>query len=60
MRRRVAELRLLGHSAKRWHGGGPQFEMAVTAGDNELGVAGGRRRVLQNGVLGCRPVCLVH
>ena len=40
MCQRVAELRLLGHRAKRRHGGGPQIQVAVTAGDNELGVAG--------------------
>ena len=34
--------------------------MAVTGGDNELGVARVRGRVLQEGVLGCRPVCLVQ
>ena len=34
--------------------------MAVTAGDNELGVARVRVRVLQDGVLGRRPVCLVQ
>ena len=50
MHRRVAEMRLLGHRAKRPHGGRPQFEVAVTAGDNELGVAGARRRVLRDGV----------
>ena len=34
--------------------------MAVTAGDNELGVARVRGRVLQDGVLGRRPVRLVQ
>ena len=34
--------------------------MAVTAGDNELGVARVRGRVLQAGVLGRRPVRLVQ
>ena len=60
MHRRVAELRLLGHRAKPAHCGRPQFEVAVTAGDNELGVAGARRRVVQDGVLGCRPVHVVQ
>ena len=60
MRRRVTELPLLGHGANSPHGRGPQLEVAVTAGDNQLGLAGGRRRVLQEGVLGRRPVCLVQ
>ena len=60
MRPRVAELFLRGHRAKRPHGGGPQVEVAVTAGDDELGVAGARRRVLQDGVLGRCPVRLVQ
>ena len=34
--------------------------MAVIADINELGVAGARRLVLQDGVLGCRPVRLVQ
>ena len=34
--------------------------MAVTAGDDELGVARVRGRVLQDGVLGRRPVRLVQ
>ena len=34
--------------------------MAVTAGDNELGMVGAQQRVLQDGVLGCRPVRLVQ
>ena len=34
--------------------------MAVTTGDNELGVARVRGRVLQDGVLGRRPVRLVQ
>ena len=34
--------------------------MAVTAGDNELGVARVRGRVLQDGILGRRPVRFVQ
>ena len=34
--------------------------MAPTAGDDELGVAGARRRVLQDAVLGCCPVRFVQ
>ena len=34
--------------------------MAVRAGDNELGVASVRGRVMQDGVLGSRPVRLVQ
>ena len=34
--------------------------MAVTAGDNELGLTRVRGRVLQDSVLGRRPVCLVQ
>ena len=40
MHQRVAELCMPGNDAKRPHGGGPQFEVAVTAGNDELGVAG--------------------
>ena len=60
MRRRVAELRLLGYSAKRPHGGGRQLEVAVTAGNNDFAGAGAQRRVLQDGVLGRRPIGLVQ
>ena len=49
---RSTKFRLLSHRAKRPHGGGLQLEVAVIAGDNELGVAGARRPVLQDGVLG--------
>ena len=40
--------------------GGPQVEVAVMPGDDGLGVAGARRRVLQDGVIGRRPVRLVQ
>ena len=60
MCRRVTELRLLGHCAKRLHGGEPQLGVAVTAGNNELGLARARQRVLQDGVPGCSPVRLVQ
>ena len=58
MRPRVIELRLLGYCAKRPHGEGPRLE--VTTGDNELGVAGALRCVLQDNVSGRRPVRLVQ
>ena len=51
MCRRVTELRLLGYCAKRPHGGGRWLKVAVTAGDNELGVAGAWRCVLEDGIL---------
>ena len=60
MRQRMAELCLLGHCAKLPHGGGPQVHVDLTAGDDELGVAGARQRVLQDGVLGLCPVRLVQ
>ena len=53
--RRVSELRLLCHRAKRPHGGRPQLEVAVTAGDNELCVDGAGRPVLQDGVFRTPP-----
>ena len=56
VRQRMVKLCLLRDCAGRLHGGGPQVEVAVTAGDYELGLAGTRRPVLQDGVLGRRPV----
>ena len=58
--RRVVELCLLCDRGERLHGGGPQFKVAVMAGNNELGVAGAWRRVLQEGLLGHRTVCFVQ
>ena len=46
-------LRDLAEHPHRW---GPLIEMAVTAGDNAFGVARVGGRVLQDGVLGRRPV----
>ena len=60
VRQRMVCLRPLRDLAERPHRGGPQIEVAVTAGDNELGVARVRGRVLQDGVLGRRPVRLVQ
>ena len=60
MRRCVAQLCLMGHCAKRPHGGGLQVEVAVTAGDDELGVTGARQSVLQEDVLKRCPVRLVN
>ena len=58
VRRRVVELCTLCARAKRLHAEGTKVEVAVTAGDDELGVAGARRRVLYDGVLGRCPVQL--
>ena len=60
VRQRMVELCLLRDRAERLHGGGPRVEVAVTTGDYELGVAATWRRVLQDGVLGSRPVRLVQ
>ena len=60
VRQRVVELCLLCNRAERLHGGQPQVEVAVTTSDYDLGVAGTRRCVLQDGVLGRRPVRLVR
>ena len=56
----VVRLRPLRDLAERPHCGGPYIEVAVMTGDNESGVARVRGRVLQNGVLGRRPVRLVQ
>ena len=45
---------------RRLHYGGPQVKVAVWTGIYELGVAGTPGRVLQDGVLGRRPVRLVQ
>ena len=58
VRQRMIQLCLLCDRAERLHCGGPQVEVAVTTGDLELGVAGTRRRILQDDVLGRRPICL--
>ena len=60
VRQRMVQLCLLRNRAERLHGWGPQVEVAVTTGNYEFGVAGSRRRVLQDGVLGHRLVCLVQ
>ena len=60
VRQRMVQLCLLRDPAEHLHGGKPQVELAVSTGDYELGVAGTRRRVLQDGVLGGRPVRLVQ
>ena len=60
VRQRMVSLRPLRDLAERPHRGRPQIEVAVTAGDNELGVARVRGRVLQDGVLGRCPVRLVQ
>ena len=57
---RMVCLRPLRDLAEHPHCGGPWIEIAVTTGDNELGVARVRGRVLQDRVLGCRPVRLVQ
>ena len=60
MRRCVAELCLVGDRTERPHGGGPQFQVTVTAGNDELGVAGARQPVPQDGVLRRFPGRLVQ
>ena len=60
VRQRMVRLRPLRDLAEHPHRWGPLIEMAVTAGDNELGVARVRGRFLQDGVLGRRPVRLVQ
>ena len=60
VRRCAVELCQLGYRAKRLHGVGLQVNVAVTAGDDELGVAGARRRVLQDAVLGRCPFRLLQ
>ena len=60
VRQGMVQLCLLRDRAERPHCGGPQVEVAVSTGDYELGVAGTRGRVLQEGVLGPRPVRLVQ
>ena len=60
MRRRVAVLCPLDHGTKRPHGERPQVEVTVVACDNEPGVAGAWRCVLQYAILGDHPVRLVQ
>ena len=60
VRQRMVRLRPLRNLAERPHRGGPEIEVAVTAGNNELGVARVRGRLLQDGVLGRRPVRFVQ
>ena len=60
VRLRMVQLCPLRDRAEPLHCGGPQVEVAVMAGDYELGVAGTRERVLQDGVPGRRPVRLVQ
>ena len=57
---RMVRLCSLRDLAERPHRGGPEVEVAVRTGDDELGVAGARGRALQDGVLGRRPVRLVQ
>ena len=57
---RMVQLCLLRNRAERLHCGGPQVEVPVSTGGCELGVAGTRGRVLQDGLLGRRPVRLVQ
>ena len=52
VRQRMVQLCLLRNRAERPHCGGSQFQVAVSTGDYELGVAGTRGRVVQDGVLG--------
>ena len=59
-RQRMVELCLLCDRAECLHGRGLQVQVAVITGDDELGVAGTRRRVLQDSVPGQRPVRLVQ
>ena len=56
VRQRMAQQCLLRDRAERPHCGGPQVQVAVMNGDYELGVAGTRGRVLQDGALGRHPV----
>ena len=60
VRQRMVQLCLLRDRAERLHGRGPQVEVAVSTGDYESDPAGSRGRVLQDGVLGRRPVRLVQ
>ena len=60
VRQRMVHLRPLRDLADRPHCGGPWIEVAVMTGDNELGVARVRGRVMQDSVLGRRPVRLVQ
>ena len=56
VRQCMVQLRLLRDRGERPHCGGPQVEVAVMTGDYELGMAGTRGHVLQDSVLGRRPV----
>ena len=58
MRQRIDALRSLCNRAEHLHCGGPQVQVAVITGNDELGVAGGRPRVLRDGVLGRCTVSL--
>ena len=60
VRQRMVQLCLLRDRGERLHCGGQQAEVAVLTGDYDLGVAGARGRVLQDGVLGRRPVRVVQ
>ena len=60
VRQQMAQLCLLRDSAERPHCGGMHVEVAVMTGGYELGVAGTRGPVLQDAVLGRRPVRLVQ
>ena len=60
VRQRMVQLCLLRDCAERLHCGGPQVEVAVSTGNDELGVAGTRGHVLQDSVLRRCPVCLVQ
>ena len=60
VRQRMVRLCPLRNLPDRPHRGGPVIEVAVMTGDNELGLARVRGRVLQDCVLGRRPVRLVQ
>ena len=60
LRRLVVELCPLCDHDERLHCGGPQVEVAVMAGDNDLGIAEARWHLLQDGVLGRHPVRFVQ
>ena len=60
VRQRMVELPSLCDRAVSLYGGGPQVKVAIMTGDDEVGVAGARRLVLQDGVLGHLPVRLVQ
>ena len=60
LRQSIIRLCSLRDLAEGPHGGLPKVEVAVMTCDDELGLTRARGRVLQDGVLGRRPVRLVQ